>query len=298
METRAAEAEIDPRRMAGGRGARRGWEGRRGATVPRRRRRGGRLAALALAVLALAGVGGWLGLRDSSLFAARRVSVVGLAGAGRDEGALRAALVDAVRDQSTLQVDAARLRHVAAAFPAVVTVRLHPEPPHRLRVDVVTRPVVAVAAEADGRRVAVAADGTLLPGVPAPPHVPVLALGGAAGARTSGGRLRGGRARAALASLAAAPGAVRGEVASVGFARGHGLTVGLRHGPALYFGSAARARAKWTAAIRVLADPAVAAAGHIDLHVPERPAVGSSAPPNPPDRPAVGPSEPPHAPAR
>jgi cell division protein FtsQ len=53
-----------------------------------------------------------------------------------------------------------------------------------------------------------------------------------------------------------------------------GLTLTMRDGPSLYFGTTADLRAKWAAAARVLADPTAEGARYVDVRVPERPAAG------------------------
>ena len=50
--------------------------------------------------------------------------------------------------------------------------------------------------------------------------------------------------------------------------------VELRDGPELIFGDPTRARAKWTAAARVLADPKAEGASYVDVRIPGRPAAG------------------------
>ena len=50
--------------------------------------------------------------------------------------------------------------------------------------------------------------------------------------------------------------------------------VELREGPELFFGDARHLRAKWTAAVRILADPKAAGASYIDVRLPGRPAAG------------------------
>jgi hypothetical protein len=55
----------------------------------------------------------------------------------------------------------------------------------------------------------------------------------------------------------------------------HGLTAQLRGGPAIYFGDGTEARAKWRAALEVLADPGSAGATYIDVTDPRRPAAGA-----------------------
>jgi cell division protein FtsQ len=57
-----------------------------------------------------------------------------------------------------------------------------------------------------------------------------------------------------------------------------GLTLDLRNGPDLIFGSGADAPRKWTAAVRVLADPSSEGATYLDLRVPERVAAGGLGP--------------------
>jgi hypothetical protein len=54
----------------------------------------------------------------------------------------------------------------------------------------------------------------------------------------------------------------------------HGLTVQLRSGPSIYFGSADQLGAKWAAAVTVLADSTSDGAGYIDVTDPRRPAAG------------------------
>ena len=53
-----------------------------------------------------------------------------------------------------------------------------------------------------------------------------------------------------------------------------GIVVELRDGPELIFGDATRVRAKWIAAVRILADPEAAGASYIDVRLPGRPAAG------------------------
>ena len=53
-----------------------------------------------------------------------------------------------------------------------------------------------------------------------------------------------------------------------------GLTLPLRDGPDVYFGSAGRLRAKWAALAVVLADRSSRGATYIDVRLPERPVAG------------------------
>ena len=52
------------------------------------------------------------------------------------------------------------------------------------------------------------------------------------------------------------------------------MTLDLDDGPALLFGSAQDAAAKWRAAARVLAEPSAAGATYLDLRVPDVVAAG------------------------
>ena len=237
--------------------------GRLAALRPRRPRR---RTVVLLALLAALLAGGWLWLRDSSLVAVQRVEVRGLRGAGSQAAAT--ALRDAARSMTTLDVDEARLRRVAAAFPAVREIRITAHLPHRL--DIVAVPHVPVAAlVAGGKPLAVAGDGTLLPQASAA-RLPQVGLR----SEPAGARLDASAARTVVAALAAAPGALRTRLASGSLTRDHGIVITLRSGPTLYLGPPGGLRAKWAAATRVLADPASAGAAYVDVSAPQRPAVG------------------------
>lgn len=247
-------------------GASRRAAGRLVSVRPRRPRRRTLVVAAVLAVLL---AGGWLWLRDSSLVAVQRVEVRGLSGPGAAPATL--ALRDAARSMTTLDVDEARLRRVAAAFPAVRGIRVVAHPPHRLVI--FASPQIPVAAlVAGGRPLAVAADGTLLPQAPAT-GLPQVTLR----AEPAGPRLSTPAARTVVSALAAAPRALRARASRGLITREHGIVIEMRGGPSLYLGPAERLRAKWVAAARVLADPSSAGAAYIDLSAPERPAVGGLA---------------------
>ncbi len=250
-------------RLAALRFGRRPDAGRRRLAAPRRPRR---RTVVILALLAVLLAGGWLWLRDSSLVAVERVEIRGLRGPGA--AAAATALRDAARSMTTLDVDEARLRRVAAAFPAVREIRVTAHPPNRL--DIVAVPHIPVAALMAGAKpLAVAADGTLLPQASAA-GLPQVGLR----SEPAGPRLGPSAARRVVAALAAAPAALRPRLASGSMARSHGIVIVLRAGPSLYFGPAGRLRAKWVAATRVLADPATAGATYVDVSAPQRPAVG------------------------
>jgi len=239
------------------------------AKVPVPRLHASRQAFAAGLAVAVAG-GGFLLARDSSLFAVRDVRMTGVTGPAAPR--MAAALEAAARKMTTLHVDGGALRRSVATFPQVRDLRVSAEGRNGLRVDVVQyRPVGAVSA--GGRRVPVAADGTLLHGLaPAPDLATVPIEGGVAGRRlTSPAGLQ------AVAVLDAAPPALRTRIGRV-TAGARGLGVSLRKGPDVYFGSRARLAAKWAAAAGVLADPDARGARYLDVRVPERPAAGGLPP--------------------
>jgi cell division protein FtsQ len=218
---------------------------------------------VAIALLAALVAGAWLWLRDSPLVAVRQVEISGATSA--DGAQVEAALRDAARQMTTLHVREQTLRDAVAPFASVATVRAHADFPHRLVIEVVEQRAVAAQFEAGGRRVAVTATGKALPDVPAAAGVPDLAV--PAGPRT----------HAALAVAAAAPAALLERAGRLWWGR-EGLTIDMRDGPPLIFGSAADARAKWAAAARVLAEPSAAGATYLDLRLPGRVAAGGLAP--------------------
>jgi cell division protein FtsQ len=77
----------------------------------------------------------------------------------------------------------------------------------------------------------------------------------------------------AVTVLAQAPLPLRRRV-SRAYAGPKGLTLDLRQGPLLYFGTPDAVAAKWMAAARVLAEPSAAGAVYLDVRVPGRVAAG------------------------
>jgi cell division protein FtsQ len=75
--------------------------------------------------------------------------------------------------------------------------------------------------------------------------------------------------------LGAAPAGLRPYLESSYYGES-GVDVRLRSGIELRFGDASQVERKWKAAAAVLADPSVTALDYVDLHAPERPAVGGS----------------------
>ena len=226
---------------------------------------------IGLGVLALAAVlgGTWVWLRDSSLVAVRRVTIVGVAGADADQ--IRSALTLAARNMTTLDVRLGQLRTAVAPYPVVKDVRASTQFPHGMRIQVIEQLPVG-ALEAGGRSVAASADGIVLhdaaPG--SLPAIPVHTLPG-------GSQVTDPTALSALALLSVTPARLLPRISQVTSNYYHGLVVQLRSGPAIYFGDGTNLDAKWAAATQVLADSSSVGASYIDVTDPADPAAGAGA---------------------
>ena len=241
--------------------------GRRPLRVPalsaRLRRR--LLALVVLVALLAAGYQFWL--RDSSLVAVEDVKVSGLT--TNDAERVRNALESAATSMTTLHVRPERLEQAVAAFPVVRDIEVSAEFPHGLRIRVIEHHPAALI-EVGGREVPVAGDGTVLAGLPIEGRLPAIGAEG----RIAGDRLEGAAALHAARVAGAVPGALVSRVETVTMRSGDGIVVELTEGPELLFGDGSRARAKWIAAVRVLADPEAEGAAYIDVRLPSRPAAG------------------------
>ncbi len=225
--------------------------------------------------------GGWLVVRNSPLVSVDRVRVTGVHGA--DAPAIEAALSDAARHMTTLNVRTGALRAAVAPFPVVRDLQVSSSFPHGLRIRVIEQPPVA-ALSVGGVRTAVAADGVVLGPALLSSSLPAItgpAAGGSAGAPVAGARVKGVSLLAGLAVMGAAP-APLARVATRVYMGPKGLTVTMRNGLRVYFGDSSTPHAKWLSLARVLADPSSAGASYVDVRLPERPAAGfpNGAPPN------------------
>jgi len=235
--------------------------------LPRPRR--SRVIAV-LVALAMLGAGYWFWFRDSSIVAVNHVEVVGTSPTDGDR--LTAELTNLAKGMTTLDVDTAKLERAASAYPTVDSIAVHPDFPHGLRIEVTERPPVMVVASG-GKKVAVAADGTLLPGVEIPDGgLPVLDLKKPPPA----GGLEGAAADQAVIA-GAAPDPLRPLMHTIEHTADHGIVVTLRGGIPVYFGTADEAPEKWAAAAAVLADPKLDTLTYLDVRVPRRPAAGGAA---------------------
>ena len=222
------------------------------------------LVAIIAGALAIAYFG-WF--RHSSFVAVENVKVEGVSSADRDR--VTAALTDAAKGMSTLDVDAAKLAGAVSGFPTVASVTADPSFPHALTVHVIERTPLLVASDGD-RQVPVAADGSLLPGVDTGgSNLPVLKVDQI----PTAGRL-GGEALDEAHVIAAAPKPLAPLIQGIATTHDYGTVVTLHGGIDLRFGPATKSTQKWAAAAAVLADPTVTTLGYLDVRVPSRPAIG------------------------
>lgn len=225
------------------------------------------------AVLLLAVVlgAGWLWLRESGIAKVTSVTVTG--STTSEEGAIRAALDSAAREMTTLHIRRDVLDDAVSQYTSVAGLRVRKDFPHKLSIEVLERRPVA-ALDANGRRVPVSSSGIVLTGVQADRELPSIKQG-----RTppTDGTVADRRTRAAIAVAAAAPARLlrRSERLYWG---SRGLTLDLRDGPPLYFGTGDEPDLKWAGAARVLAEPSAAGATYLDLRVPGRVAAGGLGP--------------------
>ncbi len=230
---------------------------------PRLRRR---LLGLVLLCLTLA-AGYQFWLRDSSFVSVDDVSVSGLT--TKDAERVRAALTSAGQTMTTLHVDHEALDAAVAHYPVVSGLDVSTDFPHGLQIRVIEHHPAALV-ELGGDPVPVAADGTLLRGMPAEGRLPMIDID----VRTRAERLSGPAALDATRLAAAAPPILRSRMETITMRKEDGLVATLHEGPELIFGDATRMKAKWVAATRVLADPDAEGASYIDVRLPGRPAAG------------------------
>ncbi len=206
-------------------------------------------------------------LRDSSFVAVDDVKVTGLT--TDDSERVRNALRAAGHTMTTLHVDRDVLEDAVAHYPVVRELQISPDFPHGLTIHVIEHHAAALL-DLGGKRVPVAGDGTILRGLPVEGRLPSIDAGKGAG----GDRLTDADALGAARLAGAAPGPLQKRVESISARSDDGLVATLSDGPELIFGDSSRARSKWIAAARVLADPEAEGATYIDLRQPDRPAAG------------------------
>jgi cell division protein FtsQ len=227
-----------------------------------------RIAAIALALAVPLLAGGWLWLRNSSFVSVEHVRVSGLHGA--DARAIEAALTDAARQMSTLNVHQGKLRAAVASYPVVGDLQVHTSFPHGISIDVVEQPPVAMLTSPGGVETAVSASGVVLGTARSSEALPALT---SSVQLTPGEHVREAALVADLAVLGVAPARLAKDVERA-YNGPKGLTLAMHGGMRVYFGDASRPHAKWIALARVLADSSSAGASYVDVRSPERPAAG------------------------
>ena len=208
-----------------------------------------------------------LWLRDSSLVAVKDVEITGLT--TKDGPRIRAMLEVAAEDMTTLHVRTDELEEATRAFPVVGSIHVETDFPNGLRIEVEERPAAALVS-IDGVPLPVAADGTVLRGLRPPQGLPLLRMEKPA----VDGRVTDGQTLRALLVAGAAPAEFAERIERLSEGPEQGIVVELQDGPELIFGDADYAVEKWTAAVRVLADPDAAGATYVDVRLPERPVAG------------------------
>jgi cell division protein FtsQ len=215
---------------------------------------------------------GWF--RDSSLVRVSDVSVVGLT--GPDAPRLRARLKEAAGQMTTLNVDEGALRAAVATEPSILSLRVVPDFPHGLRIDVLeNHPVAAIQIPGSGV-VPIAGNGVLMPDLKAG-SVPELRPGTAPRlGRESGApaRVADERALQLVRVAGAAPPALIRRAATIERRPGQGIVVTLRNGPPVIFGDDSRVVDKWRAAAGVLASRDSQGATYVDVRLADRPVAG------------------------
>lgn len=238
--------------------------------IPTRARRWLLVLTLLAAMLAAA-YNFWF--RDSSFVRVHDVTVVGLS--GPEAPRLRRVLREAAIQQTTLRVDEARLYAAVASAPEIQSVRVTPDFPHGLRIDVTeNHPVAALVVPGRGR-VAIAANGTLMPDA-RDAGVPGINVKAMPGTVRPGGQARLGEPgiQRFVDVAAAAPPALLARASLIGVRRGDGVVVLIDNGPRIVFGDLTRLGDKWAAAAGVLASPDSSGAAYVDVRLPDRPVAG------------------------
>lgn len=213
-----------------------------------------------------------LWLRDSDLFAVEQVTITGATTA--DAADIEATLAERAYGTTTLNVDAAELEAVVGAYPIVAGVTVDRDLPHGLGIEVVERRPVAAVVPPGGDAVAVAADGTVLPGV----DLGRLKARVAVERPPVAGRVDAEETLTALRALAAAPPALADRAREVALDPGRGLVVELGGGLTIVLGDGSELASKWAAATAVLAEGDLAGVGYVDVTAPGRPVAGEDAP--------------------
>jgi cell division protein FtsQ len=225
-----------------------------------------RLVLGAIVALLLAGLY-WFWLRDSMLVEVNDVEVTGLT--TKDGPRIQATLEEAAEDMTTLHVRVDELEDAARQFPIIASIHVERDFPHGLRIQVTERRPAGLV-DVGGVPMPVASDGTLLEGIRTPEGLPLIRME----KPTADDHVTDPRTLRALLVTGAAPAGLAQRIERVSEDSEHGIVLELEDGPEIIFGDADYAAEKWTAAMRVLADPDAAGATYVDVRLPERPVAG------------------------
>lgn len=242
---------------------------------------------LACALLAL-GVGGYFVARDTSLFAVRKIEIVG---APPDVAAAVRATAQPLLGSSLVALDGHALEARLGALPTVAAVRYDRVFPHTLKIAVVPERAVAVLRRGAGSWL-VSARGRVVREVPqgsfgALPRIWIPASVDVAVGVTLVDQ-DGGRAARSLAPLARAPIGARVRIVR---SSDKELTWVLASGREVRLGDAGSLGLKLAVVAKIL--PTLGDREYVDVSVPERPVAGPIVPPAPPPAaPASGPAQP------
>lgn len=225
---------------------------------------------LIAAVIALVGVltTYLVWFRDLSLWQIEKVTVTGLTSA--DARGIRAALEAEATEMTTLHVRRDRLERAVEGYPVVRGLDVSPDFPSGVRIHVLEQRPAAFLAS--GRsRVAAAADGSVLEGVPVKAgQLPVVP----APVASPSDKVQHPGTLALLRVAGGAPALLQKRLGQVERDGVRGIVVTIEDGPELIFGAPTQVHEKWAAATRVLADEASRGASYVDLRLPDRPAAG------------------------
>jgi len=230
-----------------------------------------RRLAVGIAVLTTLAAAYLLWLRDSSLVQVDKVTLSGLT--SDDAPRIRAALEAEATEMTTLHVRRDRLERAIEGYPVVRALEVRADFPDALSIRVIEHHPAALVAS--GRsRVPVAADGSVLRGLPVKPgELPLVKASGALPAD----RLRQSGPLTLVGVAGAAPRPLLPRIETIERDGERGIVLALEDGPELIFGDTSRVRDKWLAATSVLADQASQGASYVDVRLPDRPAAGGLA---------------------
>ncbi|WP_432547767.1 cell division protein FtsQ/DivIB [Kineococcus sp. SYSU DK004] len=235
------------------------------ADLPARRsgsRRPRRLLAVALPLVALLGLAGWVLLGSPWL----RVEQVRVTGTARTDVALVERVVQAQVGRPLAAVPAGSLAAEVGGLPLVQSAQVRREWPDTLVVEVAERQAVAAVPSRDGGVDLVDGAGRVLVSEPVPPPgVPLISV--------DVGSALPGSLQAALDVNASLPAVVRDRVADISARSPDEVLLRLREGPEVVWGGVERPERKAEVLQRMLEEEDVASAQRVDVSAPDVPAV-------------------------